>query len=374
MKLNLKRPLAFFDLETTGVNVGSDRIVEIAILKAMPDGSEVIKTLKINPEMPIPLQSSLIHGIYDEHVANEPIFKVVAQELADFIGDADLAGYNSNRFDIPVLLEEFLRAGVDLDMSDRKFVDVQNIFHQMEQRTLRAAYKFYCDKDIVNAHSAEADIKATYHVLLAQLERYKGIDFEDKQGKISQPVLNDVDALHTFTNMNKPVDFAGRMVYNDHHEEVFNFGKHKGKTVEQVFDVEPSYYAWMKQGDFPLYTKKKLEEIWIRWNKKKEHSKALKLQQQQQQQAPKVENAGANGEAIASAVSPDVSADAPQHQAAAPAANPAVSPRPAAKLVAKPQFRPKPNQYQQKPQQKKEKPGAPLTNDMLEQLKLKFGK
>ena len=379
MKLNLKRPLAFFDLETTGVNVGSDRIVEIAILKAMPDGSEVIKTLKINPEMPIPLQSSLIHGIYDEHVANEPTFKVVAQELADFIGDADLAGYNSNRFDIPVLLEEFLRAGVDLDMSDRKFVDVQNIFHQMEQRTLRAAYKFYCDKDIVNAHSAEADIKATYHVLLAQLERYKDVDFEDKQGKISRPVLNDVDALHTFTNMNKPVDFAGRMVYNDHHEEVFNFGKHKGKTVEQVFDVEPSYYAWMRQGDFPLYTKKKLEEIWIRWNKKKEHHKALKIQQQQQQQLlqqqqqqPPAENA--NAEAISTTVHPDVAAHVPQHPAAHPAANPAVSHKPAAKPASKPQFRPKPNPNQQKPQQKKEKPAAPLTNDMLEQLKLKFGK
>ncbi|MBG6234206.1 DNA polymerase-3 subunit epsilon [Pedobacter sp. CAN_A7] len=327
MKLNLKRPLAFFDLETTGVNVGSDRIVEIAILKAMPDGTEEIKTLKINPGMPIPIQSSLIHGIYDEHVVDAPLFSAVAQELADFIGDADLAGYNSNRFDIPVLLEEFLRAGVDLDMADRKFVDVQNIFHQMEQRTLRAAYKFYCDKDIVNAHSAEADITATYHVLLAQLDRYKDVDFEDKQGKISQPVINDVDALHLFTNMNKPVDFAGRMVYNENNDEVFNFGKHKGKTVESVFDVEPSYYAWMKQGDFPLYTKKKLEEIWLRWNKKKDELKAARH------------------------------AAAPQTPA--PAAAP--SPKPAAKpYVAKPQF-------------KKEKPVA-VTNDMLEQLKMKFGK
>lgn len=234
MKLNLNRPLAFFDLETTGVNVGADRIVEIAILKAMPDGTEQIKTMRINPEMPIPLASSLIHGIYDKDIANEPTFKEVAAELAEFIGDADLAGYNSNRFDIPVLLEEFLRAGVDFDMSDRKFVDVQNVFHQMEQRTLRAAYKFYCDKDIVNAHSAEADITATYHVLLAQIERYKDTEFEDKQGNISKPVQNDVDALHTFTNMNKPVDFAGRMVFNEQGQETFNFGKHKGKTVEQV--------------------------------------------------------------------------------------------------------------------------------------------
>lgn len=325
MKLNLIRPLAFFDLETTGINVGSDRIVEIAILKAMPDGTEQIKTLRVHPGMPIPLQSSLIHGIYDEHIADAPKFAEVAQELATFIGDADLAGYNSNRFDIPVLLEEFLRAGVDFDMSDRRFVDVQNIFHQMEQRTLRAAYKFYCDKDIINAHSAEADITATYHVLLAQLERYEGADFEDKQGKISQPVINDIDALHAFTNMNKPVDFAGRMVYNDLGEEVFNFGKHKNKTVESVFDIEPSYYAWMKQGDFPLYTKKKLEEIWTRWNKKKDLNRVPK--------AP--------------------AASAPVAHNQKPSGNPART-------------------AQQQP--RKEKPAENVTSDMLEQLKMKFGK
>ncbi|TCC86199.1 3'-5' exonuclease [Pedobacter hiemivivus] len=326
MKLNLKRPLAFFDLETTGVNVGADRIVEIAILKAMPDGSELIKSMRINPEMPIPLHSSLIHGIYDEDIATAPTFKAVAAELSEFIGDADLAGYNSNRFDIPVILEEFLRAGIDFDMSDRKFVDVQNIFHQMEQRTLRAAYKYYCGKDIINAHSAEADITATYHVLLAQIERYKDVDFEDKQGKISRPVQNDVDALHTFTNMNKPVDFAGRMVFNENEEEIFNFGKHKGKTVEQVFDTEPSYYAWMKQGDFPLYTKKKLDEIWARWSKKKDL-----LKQERQQLAE---------------------------------ANRAKQP-------------PRPQQVQEKAQAapvKKEKPVVDVTNDMLEQLKMKFGK
>lgn len=327
MKLNLKRPLAFFDLETTGVNVGADRIVEIAILKAMPDGSELIKSIRINPEMPIPLHSSLIHGIYDEHVADAPAFKDVAAELSAFIGDADLAGYNSNRFDIPVLLEEFLRAGVDFDMQNRKFVDVQNIFHQMEQRTLRAAYKFYCGKDIINAHSAEADITATYHVLLAQIERYKDTDFEDKQGKISRPVQNDVEALHVFTNMNKPVDFAGRMIYNENDEEIFNFGKHKGKTVEQVFDIEPSYYAWMKQGDFPLYTKKKLEEIWIKWNKKKE---LLKQERQQQAEANRPKQPQAK----------------PQQEAAKPQAAPV----------------------------KKEKPAVEVTNDMLEQLKMKFGK
>lgn len=313
MKLNLKRPLAFFDLEATGINVGSDRIVEIAILKAMPDGTEQILSKRINPQIPIPLVTSLIHGIYDEDIKDAPTFGQAAQEIAAFIGDADLAGYNSNKFDIPMFLEEFLRVGIDFDMSDRKFVDVQNIFHQMEQRTLKAAYKFYCEKDIINAHSAEADIKATYEVLLAQLDKYQDVEFEDKKGVKSKPVQNNVDALHEFTNMNKVVDFAGRMVYNENGEEVINFGKHKGRTVESVLDVEPSYYAWMKQGDFPLYTKKKLDEIWTRWSKKKEEAKQAK----QQNQALKPE-----------------------------------TPRP----------------------QKTQEPAKPINNDMLEQLKMKFGK
>ncbi|WP_199120871.1 3'-5' exonuclease [Pedobacter sp. ASV28] len=312
MKLNLKRPLAFFDLEATGVNVGVDRMVEIAILKAMPDGTEQMLVKRINPEIPIPLVTSLIHGIYDEDIKDEPVFGQVAQEIADFIGDADLAGYNSNKFDIPMLLEEFLRAGVDIDMSDRKFVDVQNIFHQMEQRTLKAAYKFYCDKDIINAHSAEADIRATYEVLLAQLEKYKDTEFEDKQGKKSIPVQNDVEALHHFTNMNKPVDFAGRLVYNEKGEETINFGKHKGRTVESIFDAEPSYYSWMMQGDFPLFTKKKLEEIWKRWSKKKAELKQAKQQN-----------------------------EVPQRS---------------------------------QPAYEKPKPAKPVTEDMLEQLKMKFGK
>lgn len=313
MKLNLKRPLAFFDLEATGINVGADRIVEIAILKAMPDGSEEILVKRLNPQMPIPLVTSLIHGIYDTDVKDAPTFKMIANELAAFIGDADLAGYNSNKFDIPMLLEEFLRAGIDFEMTDRKFVDVQNIFHQMEQRTLKAAYKFYCDKDIVNAHSAEADIRATYEVLLSQLAKYEHTEFEDKQGNRSKPVQNDVEQLHLFTNLNKVVDFAGRMVFNENGEEVINFGKHKGKTVEDVFDVEPSYYAWMKQGDFPLYTKKKLDEIWARWSKKKE---GLKQANKKQEQKP--------------------------HAA---------------------QFK-----------KLEEKPAQPINNDMLEQLKMKFGK
>lgn len=273
LQLNLKRPLAFFDLETTGVNVSSDRIVEISILKAMPNGTQEIKTLKINPRIPIPLEASLVHGIYDEHVKDAPTFKQVAQEIIDFLGDADLAGYNSNRFDIPVLMEEFLRVKAIFDIDNRHFVDVQNVFHQMEQRTLRAAYKFYCGKDIINAHSAEADIKATYEVLLAQIAKYEGTDYEDKKGNVSQPVKNDVQALHTFTNLNKPVDFAGRMVFNEDDVPVFNFGKHKGKPVVSVFEEEPSYYAWMMNGDFPLYTKNRLEKLWLSFKEQKQANK-----------------------------------------------------------------------------------------------------
>ena len=273
MKLNLKRPLAFFDLETTGVNVASDRIVEISILKAMPDGTEDVKTLRINPGIPIPLESSLIHGIYDEDILHEQTFKQVGEELARFLDDCDLAGYNSNRFDIPVLMEEFLRSGIDFDIDNRHFVDVQNIFHQMEQRTLKAAYKFYCGKDIENAHSAEADIKATYEVLKSQIERYENQEWESKKGEISKPVQNNIEALHQFTNLNKPVDFAARMVYNEDGIEVINFGKHKGRPVEEVFQAEPSYYNWMLNGDFPLYTKRCLEKIWKRLNAKKEQIK-----------------------------------------------------------------------------------------------------
>ncbi len=275
LQLQLKRPLAFFDLETTGVNVASDRIVEISILKAMPDGSQQIKTLKINPRIPIPIESSLVHGIYDDDVKNAPTFKQAAPEIIDFLGDADLAGYNSNRFDIPILMEEFLRVKAVFDIDNRHFVDVQNVFHQMEQRTLKAAYKFYCGKDIVNAHSAEADIKATYEVLLAQIAKYEGVNFEDKKGNITQPIVNNVEALHTFTNLNKPVDFAGRMVFNDNNVEVFNFGKHKGKPVTTVFENEPSYYAWMMNGDFPLYTKNRLEKLWQKFKEQKQAAKPI---------------------------------------------------------------------------------------------------
>lgn len=261
---NLTRPIAFFDLETTGINVASDRIVELCILKISPDGTREIKTKRINPTIPIPKQSSEIHGIYDKDVANEPTFKSIAKSLAEFLKDCDLAGYNSNKFDIPILVEEFLRADIDFDLKGRRFVDVQNIFHQMEQRTLKAAYKFYCGKTIENAHSAQADIEATYEVFLAQLERYQGVEFEDRKGNKSIPIVNDIKALHDFTNINRNVDLAGRIVLNDQGVEVFNFGKHAGKSVEQVLRDEPSYYAWMQNGDFPLYTKKVLTEIKLR--------------------------------------------------------------------------------------------------------------
>ncbi len=264
IKLNLKKPLAFFDIESTGVNVASDRIVEISVLKVNPDGTEEVKTKRINPEIPIPVEASLIHNIYDADVAEEPTFRQIAKGLAQFLDKCDLAGYNSNKFDIPILMEEFLRAEVDFDLSNRKTVDVQNIFHQMEQRTLKAAYKFYCQKELENAHSAEADIKATYEVLLAQVEKYENTAYIDKQGRESFPVKNDVDALHAFTTIQRNVDFAGTMVYNEDGQEIFNFGKHKGKLVSEIFKIEPSYYEWMMKGVFPLYTKKKLTELRLR--------------------------------------------------------------------------------------------------------------
>lgn len=276
MKLNLKRPLAFFDLETTGTNLGIDRIVEISVIKLNPDGSENVKTWRVNPDMIIPLESSLVHGIYNEDIKNEPLFKEISKDVASFIGEADLAGFNSNKFDIPMLMEEFLRAGEVFDLKGRYFVDVQNIFHQMEQRTLKAAYQFYCGKQIVNAHSAEADARATMEVLQAQIERYQNVAYEDKKGINSYPIVNDIEALHNFTNLNKTVDFAGRMVYDDKGQEIFNFGKHKGKAVEDVLRIEPSYFSWMMQGDFPLYTKRKLQEINDRFNLKKQSEKQPK--------------------------------------------------------------------------------------------------
>ena len=251
MQLNLKNPLVFFDLETTGINIVKDRIVEISFLKVHPNGKEESKTRRINPGMPIPAESTAIHGITDEDVKDCPTFKEIAKSLAAQIEGCDLAGFNSNRFDIPLLAEEFIRADVDIDLNKRKFVDVQTIFHKMEQRTLSAAYKFYCDKSLENAHTAEADTMATYEVLKAQLDRYEELQ-------------NDINFLSQYSSFNNNVDFAGRMVFNDKGEEVINFGKYKGQKVEDVLKNDPSYYSWIMNGDFPLNTKKMLTEIKLR--------------------------------------------------------------------------------------------------------------
>jgi len=249
MKLNLKNPLVFFDLETTGININTDRIVEICYLKVYPNGNEESKTMRINPEMHIPEQSSSVHGIYDEDVADCPTFKEVAKQIAHDIEGCDIAGFNSNRFDVPLLAEEFLRAGVDIDMSRRKFIDVQVIYHKLEQRTLSAAYKFYCDKNLEDAHTAEADTRATYEVLKAQLDRYP------------EALQNDMAFLSEYSSFTRNVDFAGRMVYNEDNIPTFNFGKYKGKTVEEVLRKDPGYYSWMLQGDFTLNTKQMLTRI-----------------------------------------------------------------------------------------------------------------
>jgi DNA polymerase-3 subunit epsilon len=249
--LQLKRPVAFFDLETTGVNLSTDRIVEIAIIKLMPDQSRQTKRKLLNPEMPIPAASSAVHGITDDMVKDAPTFKTVANEIKQFIDQCDLGGYNSNRFDIPILMEEFLRSGIEMDLTDRKMVDVQHIFYSMEPRTLTAAYKFYCQKELQNAHSAEADISATIDVLLAQLQRYSelGNTVESILGKIGE---------------DKVIDYARRFSYDDKGVEVFNFGKYKGRSVSEVLRQEPQYYDWMMKGDFPLHTKLKLTEIFNR--------------------------------------------------------------------------------------------------------------
>ncbi len=251
MKLNLKNPIIFFDLETTGINVTTDRIVEISILKIFTDGHEESRTYKINPEMPIPPETTKIHGISDEDVKDCPKFREVAKTIAQFIEGADIGGFNSNKFDIPVLAEEFIRAEVDIDLKKRKFIDVQTIFHKMEKRTLEAAYKLYCGKDLTDAHTAEADTRATYEVLLAQLDRYPDLK-------------NDVEFLAEFSSFNRNVDFVGRMIYNDKNEEVFNFGKYKGHKVEDVLEKDPGFFGWMLNNDFPLDTKRVLTNIKLR--------------------------------------------------------------------------------------------------------------
>ena len=251
MNLKLKRPIVFFDLETTGVDAAKDRIVEISMVKIGVDGSKVVKTRRINPEMPIPAEATAVHGITDEDVKDEPTFKQIAKSLAQFIEGCDFGGFNSNRFDLPLLVEEFLRAGVECDFQRRKFVDVQTIFHRKEQRTLVAAYKFYCDKDLENAHSAEADTLATFEVLEAQIERYPDIG-------------DTVEALAEFSAGKPIVDFAGRMTLDDKGQEIFTFGKYKGRRVVDVFRDDPSYYSWMMNGDFPQHTKKMITEIRLR--------------------------------------------------------------------------------------------------------------
>lgn len=248
MELKLSKPICFFDLETTGTNVARDRIVEISILKVYPNGNKESRTWLVNPEMTIPDEVIAVHGISNEKVANEPTFKELAKEIFNIIKDCDLAGFNSDRFDIPLLAEEMLRADIDFDLKNMLSVDVQTIFHKMEKRTLAAAYKFYCDKDLTDAHSAEADTSATYEVLLSQLDRYPELE-------------NNVKKLAEFSTHRKFADFAGFISFNKDDEEIFSFGKHKGKKVLEVLEQEPGYFGWILNADFPLYTKKVLTQI-----------------------------------------------------------------------------------------------------------------
>ncbi|QYS88596.1 3'-5' exonuclease [Flavobacterium davisii] len=251
MELKLNRPICFFDLETTGTDISKDRIVEISIIKVFPNGNKESKTWLVNPTIPIPVQAAAIHGISDQKVANEPTFSELASQVHSMIKDSDLAGFNSDRFDIPLLAEELLRAGVDFDMKNRVSVDVQTIFHKKEERTLSAAYKFYCNQSLENAHSAEADTNATYEILKAQLDRYPDLE-------------NDMKILSEYTTRKKSVDFAGFIALNEKGQEIFAFGKHKGALVEEVFDKEPWYFGWIQNADFPLYTKKVLTGIKLR--------------------------------------------------------------------------------------------------------------
>ncbi|MCZ2481918.1 3'-5' exonuclease [Aquirufa nivalisilvae] len=259
-QLKLTKPLAFFDLETTGIQVQKDRIVEISIAKANIDGSVDIKTRRVNPGIPIPLEASLVHGIYDEDVKDEPNFKQIAKSMAQFLEGCDLAGFNSNRFDVPMLVEEFLRSDVDFDTKNRRLVDAQRIFHMMEPRNLTAAYKFYCQKDLIGAHGAEADVLATLEVLNAQVKHYEKTSMKDAEGNEYFPIQNDVAVLHQLSASNS-IDFANRMVYNKDQVAVFNFGKYIGRPIADVLKTDPSYYDWMMKGDFPMDTKRKLTEI-----------------------------------------------------------------------------------------------------------------
>lgn len=263
MKLNLKNPLCFFDLESTGTNIAHDRIIEIAIIKVMPNGDTINKSNVINPTVPIPPQSTQFHGLKDEDVKDKPTFKEVAKEYARFFEGADLAGFNILKFDVPLLVEEFLRADVEFDYSRKKVIDAQRIFHMMEKRTLSAAYQFYLNKELQESHTAEADTQATLEVLMAQISKYDGQSVVDGLGKTVGQIKNDMDELSKLTSSGL-VDLAGRIIRNDKDEELFNFGKHKNKKVLEVLKQEPSYYDWMMNGDFPLDTKRKLTEIKLR--------------------------------------------------------------------------------------------------------------
>ena len=273
MKLRLSRPIVFFDIESTGLSVATDKIVEICLFKVMPDNTTLTRTELINPEMHIPQIVSDLHGIYDKDVADKPTFKQMAASIRDFIRGCDLAGYNLIKYDLPLLVEEFLRAEVDLDLRCVRIIDVQNIFHRMEQRTLRAAYKFYCGEELVNAHSAEADTVATYKIFEAQLSRYENTTILDENEREYTPVKNDIAALAAFSINDRHVDFAGHIVFDKNDVEVFNFGKHKGISVEDVFAKEPSYYDWIMKADFPQYTKKVVHNIRLRMLRNKLGSK-----------------------------------------------------------------------------------------------------
>lgn len=261
MTLNLTKPLVVFDIESTGLVVGRDKIIELCLIKVMPDGSEIEKLYRINPDQHIPEETTAIHGITDVDVADCPTFKQLAPTLMEFIGNSDLCGYNSNKFDVPLLVEEFLRAGFDFSLHNRRIIDVQNIFHKMEPRNLKGAYKFYCNKELTNAHTANADTKATLEILKQQLERYEGVEYEEADGTITTPIINDMNQLSKFTKIGNWADLVGHIYYNKDNKECFNFGKYKGISVEEVFEREPTYYSWMMNSDFPLYTKKLITEI-----------------------------------------------------------------------------------------------------------------
>lgn len=256
MKLNLKRPIAFFDLETTGLNQVHDRIIEVSVLRINVNGTEEQRTWRINPECVIPSETTAVHGITNDDVAREKTFRQLAPEISRFFGNCDLAGYNILKFDLPMLVEEFIRAGVNFDLKDRQLIDVQNIFMKMEPRTLRGAYRFFMNKDFDNAHSANADTMATYEVLMAMLDRYKDTEYTDNKGVTTKPIINDMSELARFSSHHQNVDLMGQIVYDDEGKPVFKFGKHKDERVEDVFRKEPQYYDWIMKSDFPEYTKR----------------------------------------------------------------------------------------------------------------------